>query len=301
MWGAIGSALLGGIGGLIGGNKEADAQRYAADRAAESSRLGFDYLRKSPVAGYQVPGVVANNAVASLLGVGPNSSGAQQYTASAGPQADEAATLAKIKQGLQAWEAAKPGNATGVLQIINNGGTLSDVQNALTRLRQTTTHPSNTAHLDPLIQQASNPIMQQAQAAPAQAAPEAAPKNAFQDYQDSTGHQFQLGEGMRAITGSAAAKGLLNSGATLKALNRFGQNLGATTFNNYLGQLGNVANRGLQAGGLIGGAGSSAGIAGGNAILQGYGAAAQSQNQGFNDALSGAGQIFSAVGRKYGF
>jgi hypothetical protein len=289
--GAIGSALLGGVGGLLGGNKQADAQRYAADQAAASSRLGFDYLRSSPVAGYQQPGANANNAIANLLGVGGGGGG--QVAAA---QPDQAATFAKLKEGLSAWDAAKPGNAGGILQLINNGSSLQDVQGALARLRQTTTNSANTRFLDPLIQQANNPIMGQAQAA----APAAA-NDAFQNYQDSTGHQFQLGEGMRAITESNAAKGLLNSGATLKGLTRFGQNLGATTFNNYLNQLGGAAGRGLQAAGLVGGAGSSAGIAGGNAILQGYGNAAQAQGQGIADLASGAGQIFGAVSRKYGF
>lgn len=66
--------------------------------------------------------------------------------------------------------------------------------------------------------------------------PEAA-KRAFDAYQNSTGYQFRLGQGTQAIDRSAAARGGLNSGATLKALERYGQNLGSQEFGNYLGQL----------------------------------------------------------------
>jgi hypothetical protein len=74
---------------------------------------------------------------------------------------------------------------------------------------------------------------------------------AFDKYKNSTGYQFQLDSGSKAITGNAASRGLLNSGATLKAEQMFGQNLGATTFGNYLGQLSDLAKLSLGAGGLI--------------------------------------------------
>lgn len=76
--------------------------------------------------------------------------------------------------------------------------------------------------------------------------PDAA-QQAFQGYQDSTGYQFRLGEGMQAIDRSAAARGGLNSGATLKALQRYGQNMASAEFGNYLNQLQGVINPGQQA------------------------------------------------------
>lgn len=72
-------------------------------------------------------------------------------------------------------------------------------------------------------------------------------KAAFDNYLNSTGYRFQLDQGEKAITGSAAAKGLLKSGATAKALTKYGQNIGSSYFNDYLNQTGNVANRGLSA------------------------------------------------------
>ena len=77
----------------------------------------------------------------------------------------------------------------------------------------------------------------------------------FQNYLNSSNYKFQLGEGMKALTSNNATKGLLNSGAALKGAQSFGQNLASTGFNNFLSQLGNVAQLGQGAGGIIANAG----------------------------------------------
>ncbi len=87
----------------------------------------------------------------------------------------------------------------------------------------------------------------------------AASRAAYGNYLSSTGYNFQLKQGTSAITGSSAARGLLNSGATAKALTEYGQNLASTSFNNYLTQEGSVADRGLQAGVATGQAGTKGG------------------------------------------
>ena len=83
--------------------------------------------------------------------------------------------------------------------------------------------------------------------------------NAFNNFTNSTGYNFMMDSGERAITGSAAARGILNSGATAKALTEFGQNLGSTTFQNYFNDLNAVGNSGLTASGQIGAAGTTGG------------------------------------------
>lgn len=95
---------------------------------------------------------------------------------------------------------------------------------------------------------------------------QAAAEEAFNNYLSSTGYQANLKSGTNAINSSAAARGLLNSGATLKATQRFGQELGSQYFNNYLGQVGNVANRGLSASSDL--AHTVTGVAGGQANVQ---------------------------------
>jgi hypothetical protein len=97
----------------------------------------------------------------------------------------------------------------------------------------------------------------------------AAAAPAFNNYLNSTGYNFQLGQGQKAITGSAAAKGLLNSGDTAKALTTFGQNSASTAFDNYLNTLGGVTNQGLTASGQIGTAGTQGGQVAANAQQSG--------------------------------
>lgn len=103
---------------------------------------------------------------------------------------------------------------------------------------------------------------------------------AFRQFLDSTGFQNELQAGSQAITGNAAARGLLDSGATARALQGFGQNLAQSRFQNFLGQLGGIANTGAGA------AAQSAGL-----IQQGGQLAGMQRAQGalgFGNALSGA-------------
>lgn len=77
----------------------------------------------------------------------------------------------------------------------------------------------------------------------------------FDTWKNSTGYKFGMDQGMQAITGGAASKGLLNSGATGKALAKFGQNYADTQYGNYFNQLLGVNNSGNNAANIIGGAG----------------------------------------------
>lgn len=134
-------------------------------------------------------------------------------------------------------------------------------------------------------------------------------KNAFTNYLNSTGYQFQLDQGTKALTGSAAARGILNSGATAKALNKYGQGLASTTFNNYLDQLGgldtsqgNTAARGVTAAQIVGQAGTTGGgnaaVAtqnGGNAMGDAIGTAAGIAGRAVTDNFSGISNFFGGL------
>lgn len=52
------------------------------------------------------------------------------------------------------------------------------------------------------------------------------------DFQTDPGYQFRMGEGMNAIQNSAAARGGLLSGGTLKALQKYGQDFASNEYNN---------------------------------------------------------------------
>lgn len=106
-----------------------------------------------------------------------------------------------------------------------------------------------------------------------------AAKAAYANYLNSTGYNFQLKQGTNAITGSAAARGILNSGSTGKALTKYGQDLASTTFNNYLSQEGTLADRGLVAAKAIGEAGTQGGATAAQATAGGIaGATGAAQN-----------------------
>lgn len=85
-------------------------------------------------------------------------------------------------------------------------------------------------------------------------------------YQQSPGYQFALEEGQKAITNTAATKGGIKGGNTLKALTEYGQNLATGDFYNYLNQLAGMAGIGQTAVQGIGGVGAQTGAS----IGQGY-------------------------------
>jgi len=85
----------------------------------------------------------------------------------------------------------------------------------------------------------------------------AAQQAGFNNYKNSSGYNFDLQQGENAITGSAAAKGLLNSGSTLKALSNYGQNTANNFLQQYIQNQSGLAGLGIQANNSINGAGNT--------------------------------------------
>lgn len=85
----------------------------------------------------------------------------------------------------------------------------------------------------------------------------AAANSAFQNYQNSTGYQFRVGQGMNAVNSGYAGKGTLQSGAALKAINDYGQGMATAEFGNYLNALGNQQSLGMQGASALAGVGSN--------------------------------------------
>ena len=121
--------------------------------------------------------------------------------------------------------------------------------------------------------------------------PDAA-KTAMDRFQTSPGYQFQMEQGLRGIDAGAASKGILRSGATLKAEETFGQGLANQDFGNYYNRLNALAGQGLTAAG---------GVANANTALisQEEGNATQ-QNQALTNTAnaqnSATGNLFSGLG-----
>lgn len=111
-------------------------------------------------------------------------------------------------------------------------------------------------------------------------------------WQTDPGYEFRLGEGSRAIEGSAAARGGLYSGATMRDLQKYGQDYGSQEFGNVYNRLAGVAQSGLGAAQMSGNASmQTAGNVGnalgamGNAQAAGYIGQGNAWNNGIGNAL----------------
>jgi hypothetical protein len=140
-----------------------------------------------------------------------------------------------------------------------------------------------------------------------------APSNAIAQFQTSPGYQFRLDQGMQAIDRSAASRGRLMSGATLKAAQGFGQGLATDEFGNFINRLQTLAgvgqsatNTGVAAGEATAGNIGNAAVAGGNAIGQGILGAGQARASGYVGSanaiaggLGGAGSALQSGANNY--
>lgn len=123
----------------------------------------------------------------------------------------------------------------------------------------------------------------------------AAAQAAFDNYLSSVGYQGQLRAGTDAITAGAASRGALGSGATLRALQGYGQQLGQQHFGNYLGQLQGLSGAGLQAGSVLGNAGLAAGLAAGGHMYGGGMAAAGARRDQWDQYAGAAGGVLEGL------
>ena len=117
------------------------------------------------------------------------------------------------------------------------------------------------------------------------------------------GYGFRLGEGLKALERSAAARGGLMSGATGKALQRYGQDLASQEFGNAYNRLAQLANVGPQAAGVMSSLGQN--YAGNvSNLLMGQGQTAanamlargSAYQRGFSDLGRLAGQYYGQPG-----
>lgn len=121
---------------------------------------------------------------------------------------------------------------------------------------------------------------------------------AMSKFQQSPGYQFSMDQGMRAIDAGAASKGLLHSGATIKAEQTFGTGLANQEFGNYYNRLMGLSGMGLTAAGGIATAANNlgAGIEG-NAQSQATTAlgAGNAQSSIFGNTASGLGSSINGL------
>lgn len=131
----------------------------------------------------------------------------------------------------------------------------------------------------------------------------------MKNWQADPGYQFRLDQGLKATQGSAGARGLNGSGATLKALANYGQNQASqeygNVYNREYGRLSGLAGLGSNAlSGLMGAAGQrgqqladvSVGMGNAQAAAQMANGQAAGARAGQMGALLGAGAGFMMAG-----
>lgn len=110
---------------------------------------------------------------------------------------------------------------------------------------------------------------------------------AMADFETDPGYNFRMSEGVKAIDRSAASRGLLRSGAQVKAVNDYGQGMASQEYGNYFDRLLKLAGMGgestASANNVSAGLTSSAG----NMLAQGGAARGSAYATGANTLASG--------------
>lgn len=143
---------------------------------------------------------------------------------------------------------------------------------------QRETYAKNEGYLSPSIetgQTASNALMQLFGLAPT----DPSTISAFDKFRGSTGYQFRMNEGLGSLASNFRARGLSQSGAAIKANQRFGQNIASDEFGRYVSYLGNQQGVGLTAASALAGVG------------QNYANSVSANNQNSADAIGNAALI----------
>lgn len=121
------------------------------------------------------------------------------------------------------------------------------------------------------------------------------PPMEYGGFQQTQDYLFGLNEGVRAVDASAAARGGLNSGATLQALNQWGQDYGSQRRGQFLDRLGGLASSGQNA--AAGQVSAGQFYAGGASDALGALGNAQSAGTiGFSNAITGGLNNLASLG-----
>jgi len=125
---------------------------------------------------------------------------------------------------------------------------------------------------------------------------------ALDDFTASPGYSFRLGEGIKALDRSAASRGLLRSGAQMKAITDYGQGTASEEYGNYFNNLLKAAGMGGES--TAAANSTSAGLtqSAGNYLTQGGMARGSSYASGARDLASGIGAgVNNTLGAAYLF
>jgi hypothetical protein len=242
---AGGAALVGAAGSIIGGNKAAKAMEQSSNDANAMSERIYGQQRADQMP-YMQSGYQALNALNRLSGLGPVDTSVSQYSAGVG--ASGGLRMTPILHGKKAIYVDADGNGFTQAVAGNNRGQWI---------------PTGTKHPEYAMQK--NQPVQSSQ--PGQTGQAPVGDDRYGGFYESPGYQFRLDQGVQAMDRSAAARGLLLSGAQNKALTRFGQGIGSEEFGNHVNRLSSIAGLGQVANQSVAGSAGQYGVNAGNAIM----------------------------------
>jgi len=295
---AAGIAATGAVaGGVIAGSaakKAGSIQAQAAQDAATAQERMFQQQQalQEP---FRQGGLTAQARIMELLGLGPRPT--QTQMAGRGPEA-YGLTPVNIPNimGRQYGDTSYMMDAEGNYQpdFLPSG-----------QRTQLYRDPQGNLVTDVNAYMAANPLPETQGAAPAQSDfGKYARDFSMADYQADPGYAFRQSEGMKALERSAAARGGLLSGGTLKGIQRFGQDLASqeyqNAFNRYQVNRANQLNP-LQS--LMGSGQSSANVLTGAAGQMGQNQAAaitnaaQARASGYVGSANALGSALSGLGQ----
>jgi hypothetical protein len=227
MWPAIamaGASILGGMMGADASEDAAAAQSAATDRAIDEQRRQFD-LSRGDLAPYRQLGSAAVGRVGQLLGLGDVTNPSRTVDQI---KSDLRSSGRYTLPGLEQPQDFGGSPIGGVLGLISNTSGAGPVQGPAR-------YDENAIGLE-----AQRLFGAQPQAGAAGPTPESIMAM-------DPGYQFRLSEGQKGIDRQVGAMGLRNSGAALKALQRYGQDYASNEFGNVFNRLSGAAGTGQTA------------------------------------------------------
>lgn len=293
----LGSAVLGLGGSIIGANSQKKAAKSAGDTSLQVANQNNALARyiydqnRGALAPYVQRGNAAGGVLNGMLGLPANTNSADVVPigalASYAPQPGYGSALAPFAGGYETslpanWQPRYPGElhytqepayrASLNLPVIYDEGNFPGTYGA---------PPSSYVTTQPALG-ALNPA------------------DPFRQYIASSDYAFQLGEGSNALNHGYAARGALSSGAAMKALEKYRQNLQAGYRGEYMNLLGQQQAVGLSGASALAGVGQNfAGLVTSNNTTAGNNAANAALARGAADSQMW-GNIGGALGNILG-
>lgn len=220
-WG-LAAAAVGVVGSVIAGGQQAGAAADATQAQVEATKYATDIQKQefdqqqANLAPWLKAGQSGLNEITALLGLAAPTPGTSVTTpgASTTTRVPIGGSYGALNRNNPIWNSiaqrVADRNAPGGYRLVTTAG----------QPNVTTTPGKTSAQLQ---------------------------QEAFDKFRADPGYQFSFDQGQQAIDRSAAARGILNSGATAKALDRFGTGLADQEYGNYFARLQSLANLGQTA------------------------------------------------------